>query len=33
MMNRGKKEGKIARSLMIDINGECFVKNAIMKAI
>ncbi len=33
MMNRGKKEEKIARSLMIDINGECFVKNAIMKAI
>jgi hypothetical protein len=32
MMSKIRK-GKITRSMMTDINKECFVKNAIMKAI
>jgi hypothetical protein len=33
MMSKRRKEGKIARSKMIDIDEACFVKNAIMKVI
>jgi hypothetical protein len=30
---QNKKERRIIRSVMMDINKECFVKNVIMKAI
>jgi hypothetical protein len=33
MMNKRKKEGKIARNEMMDIDKACSIKNVIMKVI
>jgi hypothetical protein len=33
MMSKKRKEGKIAKNKMANIDEACFVKNAIMKVI